>query len=152
MVQAQTSLTNNMADRTLTISHAGGGNETYTINTDPFVGVREMLVDAEEVTVDHRPPLTIRQLLLDGAIITIDTSRGNAIRVLTIDGKVIYIDRSDEYDIQDPVSTFTYVSPTGTEYFQLDNTSSYLRPVKWLLETGSWVDDEVWHDAESWID
>ena len=31
-----------MADRTLTINHADGGSETYTINRDKFVGVREM--------------------------------------------------------------------------------------------------------------
>jgi len=31
-----------MADRTLTINHADGGSETYTINRDKFAGVREM--------------------------------------------------------------------------------------------------------------
>ncbi len=141
-----------MADRTLTISHASGGDETYTINTDTFVGVREMLVDDAEVTVDHRLPPTIRQLLRDGATITIDTSRGGAIRVLTVDGQIIYIDRSDEYDIQAPAGLFTYVSPTGDEYFQLDNTSKYLAPATWLLETGYWDDNAFWHDTESWID
>ena len=141
-----------MADRTLTISHAGGGDETYTINTDPFVGVREMLVDAAEVTVDHRPPPSIRQLLLDGAIITIDTSKGSPIRILTVDGDVIYVDRTDEYDAESPVNIFTYLSPDGSDYFQLDETSHYNRPTKWLLETGYWVDAEGWRDDAVWVD
>ena len=42
-----------MADRTLTINHADGGSETYTINRDKFAGVREMQVDGAAVTVDH---------------------------------------------------------------------------------------------------
>ena len=42
-----------MADRTLTINHAGGDSETYTINRDKFAGVREMSVDGDTVTVDH---------------------------------------------------------------------------------------------------
>jgi len=42
-----------MADRTLTINHADGGSETYTINRDKFAGVREMSVDGDTVTVDH---------------------------------------------------------------------------------------------------
>ncbi|HAU67657.1 MAG TPA: hypothetical protein DCW52_04605 [Gammaproteobacteria bacterium] len=54
--------------------------------------------------------------------------------------------------IKDPVSTFTYVSPTEFNYFQLDGESVYLRPVKWLLETGYWVDTEVWYDTKSWVD
>ena len=43
-----------MADRTLSIQHAGGGSETYTINTDKFAGVREMDVDGNPVTIDRR--------------------------------------------------------------------------------------------------
>ena len=31
-----------MASKTLTINHAGGGSETYTINRDKFAGVRQM--------------------------------------------------------------------------------------------------------------
>ena len=42
-----------MADRTLTINHADGGSETYTINRDKFAGVRDMTVDGETVSVDH---------------------------------------------------------------------------------------------------
>ena len=42
-----------MADRTLTINHADGGSETYTINRDKFAGVREMQIDGAAVTVDH---------------------------------------------------------------------------------------------------
>ena len=42
-----------MADRTLTINHADGGSETYTINRDKFAGVRSMSVDGDTVTVDH---------------------------------------------------------------------------------------------------
>ena len=42
-----------MADRTLTINHADGGSETYTIKRDKFAGVRSMSVDGDTVTVDH---------------------------------------------------------------------------------------------------
>ena len=42
-----------MADRTLTINHADGGSETYTINRDKFAGVRSMSVDGATVSVDH---------------------------------------------------------------------------------------------------
>lgn len=42
-----------MADRTLTINHADGGSETYTIKRDKFAGVRSMSVDGNTVTVDH---------------------------------------------------------------------------------------------------
>ena len=42
-----------MADRTLTINHADGGSETYTIKRDKFAGVREMSIDGSTVTVDH---------------------------------------------------------------------------------------------------
>ena len=42
-----------MADRTLTINHADGGSETYTINRDKFAGVRNMTVDGANVSVDH---------------------------------------------------------------------------------------------------
>ena len=42
-----------MADRTLTINHADGGSETYTINRDKFAGVRDMVVDGANVSVDR---------------------------------------------------------------------------------------------------
>jgi len=42
-----------MANRTLTINHAGGDSETYTINRDKFAGVREMSIDGNTVTADH---------------------------------------------------------------------------------------------------
>jgi hypothetical protein len=42
-----------MADRTLTINHADGGSETYTIKRDKFAGVREMSIDGSTVTVDR---------------------------------------------------------------------------------------------------
>lgn len=42
-----------MASKTLTINHAGGGSETYTINRDKFAGVRQMSVDGQSVEVDH---------------------------------------------------------------------------------------------------
>ena len=54
-----------MADRTLTINHADGGSETYTINRDKFAGVRNMsravtlpLTDdttSIQVTVPNKP-------------------------------------------------------------------------------------------------
>lgn len=42
-----------MASVTLTINHADGGSETYTINRDKFVGVTEMSLDGETISVDH---------------------------------------------------------------------------------------------------
>jgi hypothetical protein len=42
-----------MANRTLTINHADGDSETYTINRDKFAGVRDMTVDGATVSVDH---------------------------------------------------------------------------------------------------
>lgn len=42
-----------MASKTLTIRHASGGSETYTIKRDKFAGVREMTIDGQTVEVDH---------------------------------------------------------------------------------------------------
>lgn len=42
-----------MAETTLTINHADGGSETYTINRDKFAGVRAMQIDGNSVEVDH---------------------------------------------------------------------------------------------------
>ena len=42
-----------MADRTLTINHADGGSETYTINRDKFAGVRALTIDGDTVSIYH---------------------------------------------------------------------------------------------------
>jgi hypothetical protein len=42
-----------MADRTLTINHADGGSETYTINRDKFAGVRALTIDGDNVSIYH---------------------------------------------------------------------------------------------------
>ena len=58
-----------MADRTLTINHADGGSETYTINRDKFAGVREMQVDGATVAVDHTavPKHQSKEITLGGS-------------------------------------------------------------------------------------
>jgi len=42
-----------MADRTLTINHADGGSETYTIKRDKFAGVRELTIDSTVIEIDR---------------------------------------------------------------------------------------------------
>jgi hypothetical protein len=95
-----------MADRTLTINHADGGSETYTINRDKFAGVRSMLVDGATVSVDHTEQPDVRTLLMDGETITIDTTR-EGVRTLTVDGVTITIDRTDESKIKSFIEQFT---------------------------------------------
>jgi hypothetical protein len=143
-----------MADRTLTVSNADGSSQTYTINTDKFTDVREMLVDGSTVTVDHRIPETIRELIANGVTIIISSDRGAPIKAVTVDGRVTALDRSDEIFLEAlaPESTFTYLDPSGFNYYQIDGTSRFMRPAVWLLETGDWTDTEVWRDDAAWID
>lgn len=42
-----------MPETSLTINHADGGSETYTINRDKFEGVRNMTVDGAAISVDR---------------------------------------------------------------------------------------------------
>ena len=52
-----------MADRTLTVTHAGGSSETYTINRDKFAGVRNMkfgaLQDARTISTPSASDYTV---------------------------------------------------------------------------------------------
>ena len=98
-----------MADRTLTINHADGGSETYTLKTEDVLGVRSMSVDGETVTIDRTAPDLVRTIIADGQTITIDTTR-EGVRTLTVDGTEITIDRSEEATLQSFLQEFTGAS------------------------------------------
>ena len=98
-----------MADRTLTINHADGGSETYTLKTEDVLGVRNMSVDGETVTIDRTAPDLVRTIIADGQTITIDTTR-EGVRTLTVDGTEITIDRSEEANLESFLQEFTGAS------------------------------------------
>jgi hypothetical protein len=98
-----------MADRTLTINHADGGSETYILKTEDVLGVRNMSVDGETVTIDRTAPDLIRTIIADGQTITIDTTR-EGVRTLTVDGTEITIDRSEEVNLESFLQEFTGAS------------------------------------------
>ena len=98
-----------MADRTLTINHADGGSETYTLKTEDVLGVRSMSVDGETVTVDRTAPDLVRTIIADGQTITIDTTR-EGVRTLTVDGTEITIDRTEEANLESFLQQFTGAS------------------------------------------
>ena len=95
-----------MADRTLTINHADGGSETYTLKTEDVLGVRSMQVDGETVTVDRTAPDLVRTIIADGQTITIDTTR-EGVRTLTVDGTEITLDRTEESNLDSFLQEFT---------------------------------------------
>jgi len=95
-----------MADRTLTINHADGGSETYTLKTEDVLGVRNMQVDGETVTIDRTAPDLVRTIIADGQTITIDTTR-EGVRTLTVDGTEITIDRTEESNLDSFIQQFT---------------------------------------------
>ena len=98
-----------MADRTLTINHADGGSETYTLKTEDVLGVRSMSVDGETVTVDRTAPDLVRTIIADGQTITIDTTR-EGVRTLTVDGTEITLDRTEESNLDSFLQEFTGAS------------------------------------------
>ena len=98
-----------MADRTLTINHADGGSETYTLKTEDVLGVRNMSVDGETVTIDRTAPDLVRTIIADGQTITIDTTR-EGVRTLTVDGTEITLDRTEEANLQSFLQEFTGAS------------------------------------------
>jgi len=98
-----------MADRTLTINHADGGSETYTLKTEDVLGVRSMQVDGETVTVDRTAPDLVRTIIADGQTITIDTTR-EGVRTLTVDGTEITLDRTEEANLNSFLEQFTGAS------------------------------------------
>ena len=98
-----------MADRTLTINHADGGSETYTLKTEDVLGVRSMSVDGETVTIDRTAPDLVRTIIADGQTITIDTTR-EGVRTLTVDGTEITIDRTEESNLESFIEQFSGAS------------------------------------------
>lgn len=100
-----------MADRTLTINHAGGDSETYTLKTEDVLGVRVMSVDGQEVTVDHTAPDEIRGVMVDDNYSIVYDLQGEAVKTLYVDGSAITIDRSDERGEVLPYDFATYGTP-----------------------------------------
>ena len=95
-----------MADRTLTINHADGGSETYTLKTEDVLGVRSMSVDGETVTIDRTAPDLIRTIIADGQTITIDDTR-EGLCTLTVDGEEITINRTEAANVASFLQQFT---------------------------------------------
>ena len=87
-----------MPETTLTINHADGGSETYTINRDKFEGVRTMDIDGVGITLDRTAPERVRNIIVNGETIVIDTTR-EGIRTLTVDGSPVTIDRDEEANL-----------------------------------------------------
>ena len=110
-----------MADRTLTINHADGGSETYTLKTEDVLGVRSMQVDGETVTIDRTAPDLVRSIIADGQTITIDTTR-EGVRTLTVDGTEITIDRTEESKAGDILNALLF---NGAKLTFNDNILTY---------------------------
>lgn len=115
-----------MADRTLTINHADGDSETYTLKTEDVLGVRNMLVDGETVTIDRTAPPESRTMFIDGASITISRATGGDIRTIFIDGQEVTINRTQTAPplIYSPI----YYAQGGFKFYQPDGQSLYLQP------------------------
>jgi len=115
-----------MADRTLTINHADGDSETYTLKTEDVLGVRSMHVDGETVTVDRTPPPETRTMSVNGVPITISRATGGDIRTIFIDGQEVIINRTQTAPplIYSPI----YYSQGGFKFYQPDGRSLYLQP------------------------
>jgi hypothetical protein len=116
-----------MTDQTLTINHADGGSETYTINRDEFESIRNMVVDGGAVSVDHTPPPETRTMSINGSPITISRATGGDIRVVTIDGQEVTINRSKTLTSTAQIIR-PYYANGGFKVYQPDAQSLYLQP------------------------
>ena len=116
-----------MADRTLTINHADGGSETYTLKTEDVLGVRSMSVDGETVTIDRTAPPESRTMFIDGNSITISRATGGDIRTITIDGQEITINRTQTVASHARAGSI-YYAQGGFKFYQPDGQSLYLQP------------------------
>ena len=87
----------------------GGSQPTFS----SFVGGIIGSTVTDTVSVDHTPTDDIRNLLVDAQNVTINRSRNGAIRTLFIDGVEVTIDRSDEVIVEGFVSLF----PTSNAAF-----------------------------------
>jgi hypothetical protein len=116
-----------MPDQTLTINHADGGSETYTINRDEFESIRNMVVDGGAVSVDHTPPPETRTMSINGSPITISRATGGDIRTITIDSQEVTINRSKTLTSNAQIISPYYVSG-GYKVYQPDGQSLYLQP------------------------
>ena len=116
-----------MASKTLTINHAGGGSETYTVNRDKIEGVRNMTVDGETVTIDRTAPPESNTMFIDGNSITISRATGGDIRTITIDSQEVTINRSKTLTSNAQIIRPYYV-PGGFKVYQPDGQSLYLQP------------------------
>ena len=88
-----------MASKNLTINHADGSSETYTINRDEFTGVRQMTVDGQTVNVDHTPEDRVRYLNVGSEVVTRSKEVFVDERSMQVDGSTVDVKRkqSDVY-------------------------------------------------------
>jgi hypothetical protein len=114
-----------MADRTLTINHADGGSETYTINRDKFAGVRSMStneLDYDEITVSNAASDVNGTWVLNG----------------TSDGRPTW---------RHPTNSSTYIwriNTSGSKWFIQDNDNDPK-----MVQSDNTVYDYPW-DVPSW--
>lgn len=115
-----------MADRTLTINHADGGSETYTINRDKFAGVRSMSVDGNPVTVDRTAvpkPITKETTIYASPAKDIDPS-GETVILYGIAGQSNAGGRADvaeagtRFDALNALTNRAFIYNTGNTSFE----------------------------------
>ena len=116
-----------MPEKTLTINHADGGSETYSINRDEFESIRNMVVDGDTVSVDHTPPPATRTMSINGNPVTISRAAEGGIRTITIDSQEVTINRSKTPTSNAQIIRPYYVSG-GYKVYQPDGQSLYLQP------------------------
>lgn len=95
----------------------GGSQPTFS----SFVGGTIGSTVTDTVSVDHTPTDDIRNLLVDAQNVTINRSLGGGIRTLFIDGVEVTIDRSDELIVQRFLDLFT----GATAAYSLRRLGSY---------------------------
>ena len=128
---------------TLTITHADGSTETYTIDRTKFEGVRTMTVDGSPVSVDRTPASEIRTLLLNGETVEIQRNT-EGVRSLTIDGVPVSIDRSDEVEVLSFVEEF---GQPAVAYSLRKLNSAYTGPAVRIRRTSDNVEVNVSFDT-----
>ena len=103
-----------MPDTTLTINHAGGGSETYTINRDKFEGIRNMTRKLGE-TVTPADPENITSFVWNGNTFTKQSpnyylsSAGNAPQFFVVGGVWIYGEEQDPFEVR-------WIADQATDY------------------------------------
>ena len=90
-----------------TVKAGDEGTPDGNVSFSNFVGGSLGNVVTDTVSVDHTPPEDLRNLLIDAENITINRDKGEEFRTLFIDGVEVTIDRTGEIIVQRLLDLFT---------------------------------------------